>query len=116
MLSLANEAETNTRWVINPFSKFRFYWYVIYVLNWNSYKFIYFYRDIATVVVILVNVITLPLEFSLFSDSTDLDFLKAFTDCWFTIDMMFNFRTGIPSAHGRQGPALLKLISFFLSF
>merc|ERR1711937_88992 len=85
MLSLANEAETNTRWVINPFSKFRFYW------------------DIATVVVILVNVITLPLEFSLFSDSTDLDFLKAFTDCWFTIDMMFNFRTGIPSAHGRQG-------------
>lgn len=77
------ETKKPKSWVIHPYSKFRFRW------------------DIATVGVILLNVVTIPLEFSIFDGSTALDGLKAFTDIWFIIDIMLNFSTGILTNYGR---------------
>ena len=70
------KADDHNAWVIHPYSKFRFYW------------------DIATVFIILSNVISIPLEFSFFDGKTELNNIKMFTDVWFTLDMMLTFRTG----------------------
>ena len=80
---VTNNEEDEVRWIINPFSKFRFRW------------------DIVTVVIILCNVVTLPLEFSFYDSRTDLDQIKMFTDIWFMVDMMLNFRTGILTSNAR---------------
>jgi hyperpolarization activated cyclic nucleotide-gated potassium channel 2 len=84
MAQVAAMAKESEKWVINPFSKFRFNW------------------DILTVFVILCNVITLPLEFSIFDNRTELDGIKIFSDIWFMIDIMLNFRTGTVVGNGRS--------------
>ena len=90
---IALAAKQSERWIINPFSKFRFRW------------------DIMTVFVILCNVVTLPLEFSIYDDRPDLDNIKMFTDVWFMIDIMLNFRTGTVvgyRAHVNMNPADIR--------
>ena len=84
MAQVAAMAKESEKWVINPFSKFRFNW------------------DILTVLVILCNVVTLPLEFSIFDNRPELDGIKIFTDIWFMIDIMLNFRTGTIAGNGRS--------------
>ena len=80
---VANNEEDSDKLIINPFSKLRFRW------------------DIITVFIILCNVITLPLEFSFFDGRSDLDGIKMFTDIWFMVDIMLNFRTGILTSNSR---------------
>lgn len=80
---VTNNEEDIDKWIINPFSKFRFRW------------------DIVTVVIILCNVVTLPLEFSFYDGRSDLDRLKMFTDIWFMLDIMLNFRTGVMQSNAR---------------
>jgi len=75
LLELASR--DNSYWLINPFSKLRFTW------------------DIFTVLIILINVITIPLEFAFFDGMDNTLGLRMFTDIWFVFDIMLNFRTGI---------------------
>lgn len=59
----------NKPWIIHPYSKVRFRW------------------DIVTIFVILFTIITIPLEFSFFDESEDLDNLKI----WLIIVQIYFF-------------------------
>jgi len=83
-LIASSASEKSEQWIINPFSKFRFRW------------------DMITVCVILLNVVTLPLEFSIFDDRPELNNIKMLTDLWFMLDIMLNFRTGFIEGHGKN--------------
>lgn len=72
--------------VLHPHSSVRFYW------------------DLASIIILLINVVTIPLELSFFfqQGNQTLAALKLVTDIWFICDMMLNFRTGVFRYHIRK--------------
>ena len=87
--------EKSKPWIMNPYSKFRFHW------------------DILTIVFIFVTIVMIPLEFSIYDDRSEMDILKAVTDCWFTVDIMLNFCTGVVVNSGRNHAKDLQFFLFF---
>ena len=80
MMKLSNEEH---QWILHPYSKFRFVW------------------DILTVLIIVSTLVTIPLEFSIYNNTSKLDVYKAITDIWFMVDIMLQFCTGVVDKNGR---------------
>ena len=82
MMKLSNDEH---KWIMHPYSKFRFVW------------------DILTVSIIISTLVTIPLEFSLFNNTSKPGFVyfKAFTDVWFMLDIMLQFCTGVIAKNDR---------------
>jgi len=79
-------SEKTHSFVLHPHSSFRFYW------------------DLVSIVILMINIVTIPLELSFYLENTSnqLKTIKFITDIWFILDMMLNFRTGIFTYHIRK--------------